>query len=367
MPGVLDEYGIVDVPDAEAPPAPVRAEDDPWFPLIDDAADIAAEKLPEIVEVVLGIVAEQSKLVIGSGSKSFKTWLTIDLSLSISQCALFLGRRTTRRRVLYVNLELKPQTFKRRLQAVAEAKGITVDRKWFLHLPLRGKMANVPLDELVSRIIRLALHFEAGVIVIDPIYKMNTEGDENSSRDQTVFFNQLDRFTTEAVCTVILNDHFSKGNQSEKDPLDAIRGSSAKGGDVDAAMVLRKHEVEGCYRVDIIHRELPPVEPFCIGWQFPLMVPRPDLNPDAMKKPKGGQPKKYDPLDLLEAIKDSTAETPVSIAKWADTAGISRQTLQGYLNGMRAKGWILTAGAGNTARQYVAPKGKEALKERGDA
>ena len=29
------------------------------------------------------------------------------------------------------------------------------------------------------------------------------------------------------------------GNQAEKDPLDAIRGSSAKGGDVDVAVVLR--------------------------------------------------------------------------------------------------------------------------------
>jgi len=253
------------------------------------------------------------------------------------------------------------------LQTVAEAKGITVDREWFLHLPLRGQMAGVALADLVSRIIGLAQHFKVSVIVLDPIYKMNTEGDENSSRDQTVFFNQLDRLTTEAGCTVIMNDHFSKGNQSEKDPLDAIRGSSAKGGDVDAAMVLRKHEVESCYRVDLIHRELPPVESFVIGWKFPLMELRPDLNPESMKKVKGGQPKKHDPLDLLEAIKDTTTESPVSIAKWAASARVSRQTLQGYLDGMRAKGWILTAGAGNTARQYVSPKGKEALKERGNA
>jgi len=346
----------------EAPPAPAGPEDDPWFPLIEDAADIAAEKLPPIVEVVQGIIAEQSKLVIGSGSKSFKTWLTIDLSLSISHCVLFLGRHTTRQRVLYVNLELKPQTFKRRLQKVAEAKGITVDRKWFLHLPLRGRMAGVPLHDLVSRIIHLAQHFKAGVIVIDPVYKMNTEGDENSSRDQTVFFNQLDRFTTEAVCTVILNDHFSKGNQSEKDPLDAIRGSSAKGGDVDAAMVLRKHEVEGCYRVDLIHRELPPVQPFCIGWKFPLMELRPDLDPDAMKKAKAGRHKAHDPQELVAAIADSTSENPVSIAAWAKAAKIPRQTLSNYLPGLRAKRWIQTSGEGSSARQYLTESGREAAR-----
>lgn len=104
--------GFGDVPDIDAettvPPPPARVEDDSWFPLIKDAADLVTEQLPPIVEIVTGIVAEQSKLVIGSGSKSFKTWLTMDMALSISHGVLFLGRKTTRRRVLYVNLELKP-------------------------------------------------------------------------------------------------------------------------------------------------------------------------------------------------------------------------------------------------------------------
>ncbi len=85
---------------------------------------------------------------------------------------------------------------------------------------------------------------------------------------------------TDLQCTAIFNDHSGKGNQSEKDPLDVIRGSSAKGGDLDAAMVLRKHDVDGCFRVDLVHRELAPVAPFCIGWNFPLMELRPDLNAD---------------------------------------------------------------------------------------
>lgn len=358
---IRTDYGMRDPPkvDTVTPPS---VENDLWLPLVQDAADIITEKLPPIVEIVEGVVAEQSKLVIGSGSKSFKTWLTMDMTLSIAHEVLWLGRKTTRKHVLYVNLELKPQTFKRRLQTIAKAKGITIDRKWFLHLPLRGKMAGLSVDGLVSRIIRFAHHFKIEVIAIDPVYKMNLEGEENSSRDQTLFFNQLDRITTEAGCTLILNDHFSKGNQSEKDPLDAIRGSSAKGGDVDAAMVLRKHEVEGCLRVDMVHRELPPVEPFCIGWKFPLMELRPDLNPDAMKKAKAGRRKAHDSQELVAAIADSTAENPVSIAVWAKVAKIPRQTLTDYLPGLRAKGWIATAGEGKNARQYLTETGRLAAR-----
>jgi predicted transcriptional regulator len=354
---ILVEDGIHDVPEEDTASLPL-VQNDPWLPLVQDAADIITEKLPPIVEIVKGIIAEQSKLVIGSGSKSFKTWVTMDMALSIAHEVLWLGRETNRRRVLYVNLELKSQTFKRRLQTIAKAKGITVDREWFLHLPLRGKMASLTVFGLVSRIILFAQHFKIGVIVIDPVYKMNLEGEENNSRDQTLFFNQLDRITTEASCTLILNDHFGKGNQSEKDPLDAIRGSSAKGGDVDAAMVLRKHEVEGCLRVDMVHRELPPVEPFCIGWKFPLMELRPDLDADKMKKAKGGRSKVHDPEKLCAAIAETTVNNPISISAWAKAAGINRTTLNEYLPGLRAKGWIATAGEGNTARQYLTEKGQ---------
>jgi len=335
--------------------------ENPWFPLVEDGADIAAKELPALIQIVEGIVCEQSKLVICSGAKAFKTWLTIMMALCIAHGVPFLGRATTRRRVLYVNLELKPSTFDRRVQAIAKALNITVDKSWFYHLPLRGRMAGLTLPEIVSRLIALSRHFETGVVVLDPVFKLNIEGDENSSRDQTLFFIQLDRITTEASATVILNDHSSKGNQSEKDPLDVIRGSSAKGGDLDAAMVLRKHEVEGCFRVDMVHRELPPVDPLVLEWKFPMMTLRPDLNPDAMKKAKGGQARKHDPLKLLAVIKDTTAENGTSISGWAHRTGISRQTLQDYLPDLRVKGFLSTAGEGSTARQFITNLGREAL------
>jgi hypothetical protein len=231
---------------------------------------------------------------------------------------------------------------------------------WFYHLSLRGKIAGLAEHQIISRIIEVAAHFKAEVVILDPIYKMN-QGEENSSRDQTIFFNELDRITTEAKCTVILNDHFGKGNQSEKDPLDAIRGSSAKGGDVDAAMILRRHDVEDCFRVDIIHRELPPVAPFCIGWEYPLFQLRPDLDPDEMKKARGGRPKRHKAGELLAFIADTTAAKPISISAWATKAGMERTTLSGYQKDFHTQGLIATVGDGKQARQYITKKGLEAL------
>lgn len=331
-----------------------------WAGLVEDGAEAVGEELPPLVEVIEGIICDRSKLVIVSSAKCYKTWLTIYLGLCVSHGIPFLGRSTNRRRILYVNLELKRETFDRRLQASASALGITVDPGWFHHLPLRGCMAGITVGELISRIVGIAKQRQTGLVVLDPVAKCNVEGEENSSRDQTLFFNQIDRLTTEADCTVVLNDHTTKGNQSEKDPLDTIRGSSAKGGDLDAAMVLRKHEVDGCYRVDMVHRELAPVDPFVIGWNYPLMELRPDLDAEDMKKPKGGQTKKYNPEKLCAAIAETTAENPISISAWAVKADITRQTLQGYLPSLRAKGWISTTGEGNTARQFITESGRKA-------
>lgn len=328
--------------------------ENPWFKLIRDGADLQHELLPPVVEIVQGLICEQSKFVIGSGSKSFKTWLTIDLALSIAMGVPFLGRETQRREVLYVNLELKPATFTWRLQQVAKAKGLQLFNTSFFHLPLRGQLAGQLLQNIITRIVRFAKHTNSKVIVLDPVYKLNVTGDENSSRDMTIFFNQLDRLTTEAGATVVLNDHFSKGSKSEVDPLDALRGSSAKAGDLDALMILRKHEVEDCFSVDLIHRELPPVPPFVLEWQFPLMHAREDLDPQAMKKAGRHRKPEHDPLRLLSAIAD---RQPVSMAEWAKRANVNRSTLYEHAPALRLKGWVRTVGEGSRAKQLITEEG----------
>ncbi len=331
----------------------------PWAKLVEDGADIIELELPPVIEIITNLLTDRAKFVIGSGSKSFKTWLTIDAALSVSHNVAFLGLSTSRRKVLYVNLELKPSTFQRRVQIVAKAKGIKIDRAWFYHLPLRGQIAGLSVAQIIERIISIARAVGAQVVVLDPQYKLNVEGEENNSRDQTLLLNQIDRLTTEAEAAVMLNDHFGKGNQSEKDPLDTLRGSSAKGGDIDAAMILRPLKVDKCFRVDVIHRELPPVEPFSIGWEFPLMVVRPDLDPQEMREARGGREKEYEPAELLSAIADTTPQNPISILKWAGKLNIARTTLSDYAGRFRSKGYIRTIGEGKTARQYITEEGKE--------
>ncbi len=307
---------------------PQNASND-WISI--PAAEMATRDLPPLIEVVEGVVTENAKLLIGGAAKTYKTWIGMDLALSVACGATFLGRATHQTSVLYVNLELKEDTFIRRIREIASAKGIALGQWPLQQISLRGKLCtggiHLQVCSIIDRIIRMAKANHCGLVLCDPLYKLNLEGDENSSRDQTRLFNQLDRITIEVPATLVLIDHFSKGNQSQKDPLDAIRGSSAKGGDVDAAFIVRRHEVEACYAVDIVHRELPPVSPFCLEWKAPLMRVRQDLkskdragNQSSAAKTKATKLKKFLSLLPIEGLE------PSPWVKKSERFGISRST-----------------------------------------
>jgi hypothetical protein len=75
-----------------------------WYPLLRDGADLLLEPVGGPVELVQGLFCERSKFVIGSSAKSFKTWLSMDLAISIAAGVPFLGRQT-RREPVWVPLD----------------------------------------------------------------------------------------------------------------------------------------------------------------------------------------------------------------------------------------------------------------------
>jgi len=338
-----------------------------WELLIQDACDTMTKIIPDPIQLIEGLLCEMAKLVIGGSSKTYKTWITMDAALSLSCGAMFIGRKCRKERVLYVNFELKEKTFEKRIQTIAAAKGLKFDYQQFFHISLRGRISAMKPSQIVDKIIKMALKRRCTVVVVDPIYKLNTQGrDENSAGEQTQFLNELDRITTEGKCSLIFDDHFSKGSQSDKDPLDAIRGSSAKGGDVDAAIIIRKHKEEGSFSVDVVHRELPPVEPFVITWQFPLFHQDNSLDAADMKQPKkGGRPPSIDPIDILAGFRDTTPENGITVSRLALKLAMPRSTVRDQLPFLRSKSWIATVDEGARATQYLTREGNERLEKDG--
>jgi hypothetical protein len=335
-------------------PEPNRVE----LPPMIDFADFVAIPHNTPAELVRGLLHQGAKLVLGGGSKSFKTWVLLDLALSVAYGTPFLGRDTTRSKVLYINFEIQDFSWHRRIEAVAKAKGISIERGAIIGLNLRGKAADFKF--LLPKIIAAAKELGFALIILDPIYKLYGGADENSTGDMALLMNGLEAVAVETGAAIAFGAHFAKGNASAKEPIDRISGSGVFARDPDSILLFTKHEEQDAFTIDAILRDFAPIQAFTVRWRFPLMTPAAELDPAKLKQ-AAGRKKAYDTKKLLSAIANTTPEKPISVSAWSkqEAAGnVPRQTLTDYLPEMRRNGWIETTGEGNSARQYITNKGK---------
>lgn len=285
-----------------------------------DGADFIATPLERSPEIVKGLLHQGSKLVLGGGSKSFKTWTLLDLALSVAHGADWLGHTTTKGRVLYVNFEIQPQPWQDRIRRVADAMGIEITAGAITLLNLRGKAAD--FQTLMPAIVEKCRNQGFALIVLDPIYKLYGRVDENKAGDVAALLNSLESLTVETGAAVAFGAHFSKGNQSGKEAMDRISGSGVFARDPDSILIFTKHEQDDCFTVEPILRNFAPVAPFVVRWDFPLMHVASELDPTELKQAAGRKPE-HVPDDLLKLL----PETGLQGHEWQETAaenGIAR-------------------------------------------
>ena len=68
---------------------------------------VAADNLVEPRLLVHGLLHQGTKAILGGSSKTGKTWLLMDLAISVASGTPFLSWPTTAGRVLFVNMEIQ--------------------------------------------------------------------------------------------------------------------------------------------------------------------------------------------------------------------------------------------------------------------
>ena len=127
---------------------------------------------------------------------------------------------------------------------------------------------------------------------------------------------------------------------------------------------MTKHQNDDCFTIETILRNLPEQDPFVVRWNFPLMEPATNLDPDDLKQPNAGRKKEFHPLEILAAIRHTSDSAPISIPAWANLSGASRSTIRdSYAPKLRAKGYIKTIGDGQNARHTITPSGLLAIQK----
>lgn len=310
----------------------------PPLPAILDASEFVAKTYTPSPELVKGLIHQGTKVVIGGGSKSFKTWCQLDLAVCVAYGLSWMGHECTPGRVLFVNLEIKEEFFQHRILKICEARGIQQIPERLDIWNLRGYSS--PYRIIIPRIIERIKDTGYSLIDLDPIYKLYGNTDENSASEVGQLMNELESVTVKTNSTVTFGAHYSKGNQAAKESIDRISGSGVFARDPDSIIPFTKHEEEDSFVVEPILRNLPPVSPFVVTWNYPLMERDDDLDPTKLKQ-SAGRPKVHSSTDILTLLNDH----PLTNSEWQNmaenTLGISRRTFYRLKEDLKQQNAIL--------------------------
>ena len=275
------------------------------LPPIQTAKELVEKDQSIPSELICGLLHQGTKGILGGSSKAGKTWLLLDMALSVASGTPFLKWPTKPRKVLYVNLEIHSVFMKKRLETMRNYKQLSCELDIWT---LRGLTldAEAILNTIINRTQK-----QYGLIVLDPIYKLMVGRSENVASGVGVLCHLLERLIVETGAAVVYAHHFTKGDPSKKKAMDRMSGSGVFARDADTIITLTERE-DALFVVEAKLRNLPEPEPFMVQWDYPMMRVREDLSP------------KEDGVDILDLLTE-----PMSTTEWEQLAlrkGVARAT-----------------------------------------
>jgi len=290
--------------------------------------------------VIEGLLREGETMNVISAPKIGKSWLVIDLALSVATGRPWLGMDCVPGEVLLIDNELHGETSANRIPKVAAARGIDIDTvadRLYVE-NLRGRLQDLFALGPYFR------QFEPGrfkVVILDAFYRfLPMRADENDNGTMASLYNYLDSFADYLRCCFVLIHHTSKGNQSLKAITDVGAGAGAQSRATDTHLILRRHEEDDAVVLDAAVRSWPPVPPRCLRWAFPVWMPADDLDPEALRKEGGKknvksndgvEPPSYDPSTFTKRFLGEEPQSQARILEETEAEGLSSRRVKRLL------------------------------------
>jgi hypothetical protein len=321
------------------------------LPAIEDTVDFLSRPVEQPKVLIEGVLYQGSKMILGSGSKSFKTWTLLDLAMSVACGAPWLGINTTAGKVLFLNFELKPASIGSRMNAIKTARCLHWESEKFDLWNLRGHAAEY--STVIPKILERVKTKGYDLIILDPVYKLYGDTDENSAGDVAKLMNELERLAVKTNAAIVFSAHFSKGNQAGKESVDRVSGSGVFARDPDSILSFTKHQEDNAFVVESTLRDFKQMEPFVVKWEYPLLARDEDLNPGKLKTPLTKKPS-YTVDDLLKWVVQESITTKTLKEQVQEQTGMS-QSLFYELTVELKKQPGVTFNADTKAWSYTAP------------
>jgi hypothetical protein len=202
---------------------------------------------------------------------------------------------------------------------------------------LRGR--NTDFETLLPKIRNKIVERDYALIILDPIYKLYGNLDENKAGDIARLLNEVEDLATSTGAAVAFGAHFSKGNQSGKESLDRISGSGVFTRDPDSLLIFTRHEKDRAFTVEATLRNFKPMDPFVVRFDYPLMRRDDSLNPRHLKLP-GNMTPRYSAAQLLDVLGNRQLATTEWLERAKAEIGISQGSFYRLYNDIKAKGMV---------------------------
>ena len=251
------------------------------LPPMRDATEIFKKPHTLPPEVIKGVLHRTCKLLISGQSKARKTWTLINLAVAVATGSEWLGMQCTKGKVCYINFEIHEGFFDSRLKQVASAMGVSLEPGMLSVWNLRSECDDIA--KLRPAILARLIGQEYSLIIVDPVYKVLGDRDENNAGDMTALLNEFQKIFIKTGAAGAFGAHFAKGSAAGKSAIDRAAGSGVLARDPDAVMTMTEHEEDDCLTIDMVLRNAPPKPSFSVRWEAPLFHVDESLDPKALK------------------------------------------------------------------------------------
>ena len=240
---------------------------------------------PPVLDEVLieGVMRRGDKMCVAGPSKSYKSFALIQLAIAMSCGVKWFGCKCTQGRVLYINYELRGESFRKRVWEIADkmpgANRADIARNMDVW-NMRGRTQ--PLQTSKDHIIEQAEARGYDLIILDPIYKP-FDGDENNAQDVSAFMLAMDELAMRLHASVAYCHHHSKGAKGGVSAQDRFSGSGVFARDCDelvdiSPLDLKDHDITEwgyeptatAWRVETVLRDFAPKPPMDTVFEYPV-------------------------------------------------------------------------------------------------
>jgi RecA-family ATPase len=297
-------------------------------------------------EIIKGLFEKGDVLSLSAPSKARKTYTLINFSLCLLTGTPWMDLEVPKKRkVMYINFELKKESFVRRMHNIINSEFTDFDKellKNFTVISLRG--LGLSVETIVRNVRNKIFEDDYDIVIFDPLYKMLISDvkksiDENSTSDMEYLISLLNTLCKEGPA-VMWDSHYTKSQGGSYRAMDRMAGSGVQAREPDCIMTMSEiEEKEGedpditpiNYKLEFTIRDFAPKDPIGLRWEYPVY--RTDISLAGAKiKGSSGRKCKASYSDYTGCFlnnKDNENKVPLQVVM--DELGIGMTALKSHI------------------------------------